>query len=56
MEHTRSAYLRFTSAELKERLADYNKAVQILPNEKTRDSMHQMMNVMIDILKERNEL
>jgi hypothetical protein len=56
MEHTRSAFLRFTSAELKERLIDYNRAVQILPSEKTRDGMHQMMNVIIDILKERNEL
>lgn len=56
MEQMRSAYLGCTSRELKQKLVNLNGAARKVKNDSTRDGMHSIMNVIIDILKERNEL
>ena len=56
MEHMRSAYLGLTSQVLKRKLTDLSRAAGKLKNDSTRDGVHRIMNVIIDILKERNEL
>ena len=56
MDHLRSHYLKFSSAELKEKIANYGGALQVMEESETYDSLHEFVNIMIDILKERNEL
>lgn len=56
MEQMRSAYLRLPSGELKRKLSDLNRTLLRLKNPKTHDGVHRIMNIIIDILKERNEL
>lgn len=56
MEQMRSAYLKLPSSELKQKLSNLNGSLPHLKKPETHDGVHRIMNVIIDILKERNEL
>lgn len=55
MDLVRQNYLKFSSAELKERITNYNRALPAV-SDKAREAMNEYINTMIDILKERNDL
>lgn len=53
----RDLYLRLSSDELKQKLQTYNGALTLgTLRPETYDQMHEYVNVILDILKERDEL